>query len=132
MTRKAQPEFELQKQIAQYLRLQYPKVMFLSDVKAAVKLTIPQAVRLKSVQANNDFACPDLMIFARRWNYGGLFLELKAKSPYLKSGLLSSDAHIQRQRETLHELNREGYAAEFVWSFEQAKELIDWYLGGGK
>lgn len=132
MTRKAQPEFELQKQIAQYLRLQYPKVMFLSDVKAAVKLTIPQAVRLKSVQANNDFACPDLMIFARRWNYGGLFLELKAKSPYLKSGLLSSDAHIQRQAQTLAALEREGYIAWFEWSFDHAKELIDSYLGEGK
>lgn len=128
MTRKAQPEFELQKQIAQYLRLQYPKVMFLSDVKAAVKLTIQQAVRLRSVQANNDFACPDLMIFAMRKGYGGLFLELKVKSPFLKSGLLSSDAHIQRQGETIDRLRLNGYAAEFVWSFGQAKVTIDGYL----
>lgn len=130
--KKAQPEFELQKQIAQYLRLQYPKVMFLSDVKAAVKLTIPQAVRLKSVQANDDFACPDLMIFAMRRGFGGLFLELKAKSPLLKNGLFSSNAHIRRQAQTLLSLTREGYAAKFVWSFDIAKELIDWYLGGEK
>lgn len=125
--RKAQPEFELQKQVAEYLRLAYPRVMFLSDVRAAMKLTIPQAVRSKKIQADN-FACPDMVIFEPSGNYHGLFMELKASSPYLKNGQLTANAHIREQANALNRLRDKGFRAEFVWSFEMAREIIDEYL----
>ena len=50
---KKQPEFELQCQICRYLRLQYPKVIFLSDTVASVKLTMGQATRNKQLQKSS-------------------------------------------------------------------------------
>ncbi len=126
--RKAQPEFELQKQVAQWLRLQYPTVPFLSDVRASMKLTIPQQVRSKQIQADN-FACPDMMIFKMRGGYGGLFLELKAESPFRKDGvtLLRND-HLEAQAETIIQLQVEGYHAAFYWEFETIRMAVNEYL----
>lgn len=61
---KQQPEFELQKMVAQYLRIAHKNVFFLSDTVASVKLTIPQGARNKSIQCPT-FSCPDLMIFEK-------------------------------------------------------------------
>ena len=44
------PEYDLQKTVCQYLEMQYPKVLFLSDTIASVKLTKQQAVRNKAIQ----------------------------------------------------------------------------------
>jgi len=125
---KQQPEFELQKQVASYLRLQYGSVLFLSDTVAAVKLTIPQGVRNKSIQCQ-AFSCPDLMIFEKRGEYGGLFLELKAETPFKKDGKLKSSEHLEAQQDTLNKLNAKGYKAMFAWDFDQIKAIIDDYLG---
>jgi hypothetical protein len=125
---RAQPEWALQVQICDYLRRAYPNVRFLSDVKAAVKLTIPQSVRLKKVQAD-DFACPDLMIFAARHGKHALFMELKASSPFKQDGTLRTDEHLSRQMAALKALVAEGYWASFVWDFDTARASIDWYLG---
>lgn len=125
---KQQPEFELQKQVASYLRLQYGSVLFLSDTVAAVKLTIPQGVRNKSIQCQS-FSCPDLMIFEKRGEHGGLFLELKAETPFKKDGKLKSSEHLEAQQATLNKLNAKGYKAMFAWDFDQIKAIIDDYLG---
>ena len=124
---KAQPEFQLQCAIAEYLRTAYPKVKFLSDVRAALKLTIPQQVRSKKVQADN-FACPDMVIFAARKGYHGMFLELKAQTPFKKDGALKTDPHLARQDEAIYGLMEEDYYAHFYWDFDTAKDTIDWYL----
>jgi hypothetical protein len=120
--KKEQPEFELQKQVCQYLRLQYPNVLFMTDTIAAVKLTIPQGVRNKSVQ-KEGFKCPDLLVFEKRENYGGLFLELKVETPFKKDGGLkaSQNDHLKLQLETLKGLRKKGYFAEFAWGFEMCK-----------
>ena len=127
--RKQQPEFEFQKSLAQYLCLQYPKVLFLSDMRGFLKLTIPQSLRSKSVQ-KPEFACPDLIIFSARRGYHGLFLELKVESPFKKNGDLRSNRHLEAQEKILVELQKQNYFADFVWDFHQARSLIDWYLEG--
>lgn len=125
---KQQPEFNLQCSIAEYLRLQYPSTPFLSDVRASMKLTIPQQVRSKKVQAA-DFAWPDMFIAVPRKGKAGLFLELKAESPFKVSGTgLKKDAHLERQAAAILQLKERGYDALFVWDFDQAKEIIDGYL----
>jgi hypothetical protein len=128
-TRKEQPEYTLQKQVAQYLRLRYPDVFFLSDTVASVKLTIPQQVRNKAIQCPT-FSCPDLIIFQPNENYNGLFIELKAETPYKKDGLLKKSEHLEAQQQTLGILKARGYYATFGWEFEQIKQIIDNYLKG--
>jgi hypothetical protein len=132
--RKEQPEFLLQCQVSSYLKVQYPKIGFLSDTVASVKLTMQQATRNKKIQCEG-FKCPDLIIFATREidgaRFSGLLIELKAESPYLKNGKgLSKKQHIQAQGKELDRLASEGYFTAFAWSFEMAKGIIDKYLKG--
>lgn len=124
---KQQPEFALQKLVTEYLRLQYPNVLFLSDARAFLKLTIPQALRSKSVQ-KPDFACPDLMVFEARKNFHGLFIELKKESPFKKDGALKKDVHLSAQQDAQDVLRVKGYCTSFEWDFDTIKTLLDWYL----
>lgn len=104
-------ESDLQIQVADYLRLQYPDVMFHSDFGSGIKLTPGQAVRQKR-QNGGQRAWPDIMIaqFRRidvsygscssfmsyfpdlregdtQWMiFGGLFLELKKEGETLHPG----------------------------------------------
>jgi len=124
---KGQPEYNLQKQICQYLKNQYPEVLFLSDTVASVKLTFPQQQRNKAIQ-KNQFACPDLLILEPKKQYHGLMIELKVESPFKKNGEILKSDHLKRQQNTIKELKQKGYKAEFSWGFEMTKEIIDQYL----
>jgi hypothetical protein len=126
---KQQPEYQLQKAVCQYLRAQYPNVMFLSDTIAACKLTIPQQVRNKAIQCEG-FKCPDLLILEPRGGYHGLFIELKTETPYKKDGGIkaSKNDHLKLQAETLQNLRGKKYLATFAWDFDQIKQMIDDYF----
>ena len=41
-----------------------------------------------------------------------------------------ADQHIREQHALLVELEKRGYAARFAVGFDQAKQIIDEYLGG--
>ena len=124
---KQQPEYILQKAVCQYISIQYPNVMFLSDTIAAVRLTIPQQIRNKAIQ-KEGFKCPDLLILHPNKYFSGLFIELKAKTPYKGNGEILKNIHLEAQQETLNKLNYLGYHACFVWSFEDCKHIIDNYM----
>lgn len=125
---KQQPEYQLQVAICNYLKHQYPKVLFLSDTIASVKLNERQAARNKAIQKHN-FKTPDLIILSPNSQYAGLFLELKVNSPYKKDGkTLKSDKHLEGQLESIKRLRELGYAADFAVGFEQTKQKIDNYL----
>ncbi len=126
---KKQNEYLLQKQICQYLKLQYPSVFFLSDTVASVKLTETQQGRNKAVQCQN-FKCPDLLIFEPNDKFKGLFIELKTQSPFKKDSTIkaSQNDHLKNQQKTLNNLNAKGYYAVFSWDFEMTKKIIDDYL----
>lgn len=123
--------------VVQYLRLQYPFVMFRSDFASGLKLTIPQATRHKSLQSSR--AWPDLFIyFPVQHNdkfYSGLAIEIKKDNTTIilktgpRKGHISGDRHIQEQALMLRELNKAGYYANFGVGFEGCKKIIDWYLG---
>jgi len=122
------PEYELQCQVSSYLSFQYPDVDFMSDTIASVRLTMPQARRNKKVQ-KHGFKCPDLLIFEPRGKYHGLFIELKAKTPYKKCGNeLKKNQHNQEQYKQLKKFEKKGYRATFAWSFEMARSIIDDYM----
>jgi len=44
---KSQPEYNLQKQVCQWLNKNHPDILFLSDTIASVKLTMPQAKEIR-------------------------------------------------------------------------------------
>lgn len=124
---KAQPEFELQANICEWLRLQHPRILFLSDVRASLKLTIPQQVRSRRIQAD-DFACPDLIIFRPNEYWHAALFELKAECPFKKDGELKTNAHLERQWRDILRLRERGFWADMIWDFDQAKDAINEYL----
>lgn len=119
-------EAVLQQQVCDYLRLQYPNVMFRSDFASGMKLTMGQAVRHKRLQSGR--AWPDLFICEHRGGFNGLFIELKAVNIYKKDGSLLANPHIAEQAVVLEALRDRGYMAEFATGFDKATSLINWYL----
>lgn len=130
-------ESELQQQVADYLRLQYPNVLFHSDYGSGVKLTARQAAAQKR-QNGGLRGYPDLFICEPapcydngnfKNEYHGLFIELKREGARLrkKSGDFTSK-HIEEQFEFLMKLTERGYKAVFAVGFDEAKEAIDEYL----
>jgi hypothetical protein len=126
---KQQPEYYLQKCVCEFLRLQYPKVLFLSDSIASNKLTIPQQVRNKAIQ-KAGFSCPDLLILQPNNTYKGLFIELKVSTPFKKDGGLKASAknHLINQWNTIQDLNQLGYFACFSWGLEMTINIINLYM----
>lgn len=61
----------------------------------------------------------------------GLYIELKKEGTLLKkkNGEWATE-HIAEQAEVLESLRQRGYCAEFAVGFEEAKKIIDEYLGG--
>ena len=127
-------EKTLHRQVCDYLRYQYPKVIFSSDLSGATKLTIGQGKALKNLRSGRGF--PDLQIMEPRGKYHGLFIELKAEgTDLLKKKMVDaygypmwSTPHIREQHEMLEALEQRGYRAEFAIGFDDAKEIIDNYL----
>lgn len=128
--RKAQPEYDLQCSIADYLRRRHPSVLFNSDIKGSVKLTMPQAARMKKLYCN-DFAMPDVIILEPRFDKGkaGLCLEIKIADPFKKNGELKKNEHLERQYMAIKRLRERGFDAHFIWSMDQAVHVIEGYLG---
>ncbi len=86
-------ESDLQSQVADYLRLQYPNVMFHSDFGSGVRLTVGQALRQKR-QNGGRRAWPDMFVAEPQIDgddcgnifecRSGLFLELKREGTRIK------------------------------------------------
>ena len=145
-------EHDIYLQIAQYLRLRYPSVIYRYDLAADLKLSIGQAKKHKALQHYRGY--PDLFIaepYCRVHEdmavsedktrvaitgypeeYNGLFLEIKKPGTriFTKKGLLVADEHIREQFDMLESLRRRGYRAEFAIGYDEAVKIIDEYLGG--
>ena len=123
-------EADLQVQIANYLRLQYPDVMFHSDFGSGIKLTMGQAIKQKR-QNGGRRAWPDMVLAEPRGECHGAYIELKKAGTriFKKDGTLVADQHIREQFDVLEQLRKRGYMAEFACGFDEAKRIIDGYLG---
>ena len=123
-------EYQICKDIAIYLRLQYPKVIFHFDL-AGLNLSRAQASMMKAIQGGRGW--PDLFIAESKHyvnsHYRGLFIELKKEGEriYNKKGLPATP-HIEEQRAMIEHLRERGYMAEFAVGFDNAKSIIDKYL----
>ena len=148
-------ELELQAQVADYIRLRYPSVIFHSDFGSGIKLTMGQAIRQKRLNGGRR-AWPDMFIaeprytkaeckvvdpeinkvidenYTLRYQKYGLFIELKREGTriFKKDGRLVADEHIREQFDMLADLRQRGYAAEFGIGFDATKKLIDDYMKG--
>ncbi len=131
-------ELELQAQVADYIRLKYPSVIFHSDFGSGIKLTMGQAIKQKRLNGGRR-SWPDMFIAEPRtvrkdgdkFYYAGLFIELKKPGTRIltRKGTLVSNEHIREQFDMLESLRQAGYKAEFAIGFDEAKNIIDEYLG---
>lgn len=130
--------------VCDYLRKNYPDVLFRTDFSSGMKMTPGQAAKHKKFQKSR--AWPDLfiaksglvrfkddnndLIFLRN----GMFLELKAEGTklYKKNGEMVANKHYQEQAEMLKKLREEHYCAEFAIGYEDAITQITNYLGKPK
>ena len=121
-------ENELRRQLATWLQLQYPNIIYRFDLAADLKLTVGQARKHKALHPHRGY--PDLFIAEPRSCFHGMYVELKAegKSPYKRNGELKSSEHLTEQAEFLKKLNCRGYFAGFATGFDEAKDQIEKYL----
>lgn len=121
-------EYQICKDLAIYLRLQYPNVIFHFDL-AGLNLSRAQAGMMKAIQGGRGW--PDLFIAqpGERFKYHGLFLEIKPEGTRLtKKSYEPATPHIGEQLEMIMALEERGYQAHFVCGFDEAKEVIDAYM----
>lgn len=124
-------EIDLQAQVADYIRLQYPSAIFHSDFGSGIKLTMGQAIKQKRLNGGRR-AWPDMLLAEPKSGYHALFIELKREGVriFKQDGTLVSDEHIREQFDMLADLRQRGYAAEFGIGFDATKKLIDDYMKG--
>jgi len=126
----ARPEEKLHIAICDYLRSQYPKVMFISEA-SGVRVSIGLSTKLKKMRSKHTHA--DLYILQPKLVqdeqlYCGLILELKAVNIYKKDGSLLKNEHVEDKQRTIDRLNQIGYKATFATGFDEARKIIDNYL----
>lgn len=130
--------------ICDYLRKNYPDVLFRTDFSSGMKMTPGQAAKHKKFQKSR--AWPDLFIAESgvvKFKEGnlivnlrknGMFLELKADGVklYKKNGEMVANKHYREQAEMLRKLRNGNYYAEFAIGYKDAIEQIHEYLGKPK
>ena len=144
-------DHDLYAMLADYLRYNYKDIIWRFDLAADLKLTIGQARKHKRLQQHRGY--PDLFIAEPKdvvvgqkpvmitgvlcqqditEHRCGLFIEIKKAGTriYKKDGTLVANEHIREQFDILEQLRKRGYMAEFACGFDEAKEIIDRYLGG--
>jgi hypothetical protein len=129
---KSQHEYQTCVALATYLKYQYPSVLFRFDM-AGLNLSKAQAGQNKQIQCLRGY--PDLFILEpKKLPDGryvpGIFIEIKKEGEILKrkNGNWASE-HLQEQWETMQRLEKKGYLCAFAVGFQEARDLIDQYLG---
>lgn len=137
-------EENLHLKICDYLRKNYPDVLFRTDFSSGMKMSPGQAAKHKKFQKSR--AWPDLFIAESgvvKFKEGnlivnlrknGMFLELKADGVklYKKNGEMVANKHYREQAEMLRKLRNGNYYAEFAIGYKDAIEQIHEYLGKPK
>ena len=122
------PEERIHFNLADYTKLQYPTVFFISE-SSGVRTSIGLATKLKRTRSAHTHV--DIYFLEPVGKYSGLFLELKdGKDKIFKKNGDYKTEHVENQADTIEKLNKKGYYATFAWSFDMAKEILDDYLHG--
>ena len=121
-------EDHLHLQVVEYLRWQYPNVLFGHWPNEGKRSPFE---RYKAKKLGMVKGWPDIMIFKQvdfpvdiklneYWDYNGLAIELKIKPNKLTN----------EQIEILQRLDGNNWYTKVCYTFDEAKETIDFYLGG--
>lgn len=121
------PEQKLQNAVCDYIRAQYPNVLFMVSA-SGFNTDNRKGAQLARMQ-NPTKGWPDLFIADARRSCAGLFIELKPEKTRLSkmNGDWASE-HIETQASVHTRLMVKGYEACFAVGFDQAKQIIDEYL----
>lgn len=128
MVRIKKREENIHNAVCKYLDLQYPNVMYITDL-SGIKLTIGQAVQAKK-QRCKSFKLLDLNILHPNGHYNGLCIEIKkdVNEVFTKKGDVRNSEHIQAQSKSIQHLQSVGYKSSFGCGFDHCKQLIDDYM----
>jgi len=123
-----QQEKRLHKAVCNYIKHQYPNVIFTSE-QSGLRLPVGVAKYLKATR-NPPRGLPDVWILHPNKHFHGLLLELKTSKDevYRKDGTIRQNEHIQEQQAVITQLIKLGYLAQFVFGFDHAKKVVDYYL----
>ena len=112
---------------AKLSRGRYPELALLTHYPSGGSRNMLEAVKLKRMGVRAGY--PDIFLPVRRAGISGLFIELKRESlrPKTKRGKggVSDD-----QRWWMRELWKQGFQASIAWGFDEARTIIEQYLGG--
>jgi hypothetical protein len=109
-----------QVQVANFLRSNYPEVLF--TISPIVKVSPFLAKKLKAM--GYTAGTPDLIIFYPKGAFHGLMIELKTpKSIYTSKGTVS-----EKQSAFLEKLNSLGYKAIVCYGAAEAEQAIKEYM----
>lgn len=119
-------EAQLYEQLARYLNLKHPKVLYHFDLAG---VNNPSKYSRSLYGRLNARAWPDLFIASPWLHRSGLFLELKRDGTriFKRDGAFASE-HIAEQAAVLVQLRAAGYWADFACGYDQAVERIEAYL----
>lgn len=129
---KSAKEEQIQMAVCEYLRNNYPNVIWFCDVASGLKLPIWIATKHSKMRSSRGL--PDLFIAHTKPmkyeddSYGGLFIELKKDGIRLKNGSMPKTEHIREQEAILDRLRLLGYKCEFGVGYDECVKLIDDYL----
>tara|TARA_Y100001938_G_C7869937_1_gene319770 strand:+ start:132 stop:509 length:378 start_codon:yes stop_codon:yes gene_type:complete len=110
-------EENIQISIVDYLKLQYPNVLFTATMGGQFQRHYSQ--RLKAKRTGYLKGVSDLLIFEPKGRYCGLFIELKRDKKCYPTA---------EQKQFISKASDRGYYATCAKGFEQCKDLIDKYL----
>ena len=132
-------EHNLYEQIARYLQLQYPNVIYRFDIAADLKLTPGQAAKHKRLhpergypdlfiaESSENINCKDWNSIVREWGfYFGLYLEIKTESnsPYKKDGTLKKDNTSKNKPKCLRSCVQEVIKLNLELDLRNASKLL--------
>lgn len=120
------PEEKLQKEVCAYLSSSYPNVYYQSDPSG---LRVTAGLRTLLMKTRSNHAHLDITILEPCREFKALIIELKSESPFKLNGELKSDKHLLDQKITMDLLESKGYKCNWCWSLDQAKLILENYLG---
>jgi hypothetical protein len=117
--------------LSQYIKAQYPKLIFRNDFGADTRLSKTQRRRQKALQMV-DKGYPDYFIAEAKNGYHGMYIELKKRysDVFKKDGTFKKDEHIETQHKMHERLRAKGYYVVFGLGFDHAKLQLDNYMKG--
>lgn len=133
----ANPEFILQSQVTGYIRSQYPKVLFRSDLIALANLPVQTASMMKRMQCARGW--PDLTLYETIFGqsddiWNGLCQEIKTgrETIFNRNGSIKSDQifHTLEQQANLSMMWARGFVGTFYFGYQDCCDAIDGYMQG--